>query len=151
VVGLLTHIRIAILVVEAEDRLARGKPNECWSMLEKVADLYGSTWPIKGLPGYVNLQAAVAALYVGRTDIARECASVAERVYRNNEQLPAADVTYLTYYAVMISRSAQAQEEKILPPSSQFYPALTEADVAQVNSRWRRKFPLVQVSPEDVP
>ncbi len=151
-VGLLAAIRLAVLLVEAEDRLARDKPEECWRLLEKAAALLDGTWPANDVPGHVNLQVGVAALNVGRFQLARECAAAAERSFRENEtKLPAEDAAYLIYYAVMISRMARTKLGESLPSASQFYPEMTEAEVRRVHSRWRTKFPLVQVPPTDVP
>lgn len=147
---MIAHLRATLLLVRAEEHLARGRPEACWRLLERVQSLLRNPWPTKALPAYVNLQVGMAALHVQRFELARACASMAERAFiENKEGLPAPDATYLRYYAVMISRLAQAKAGDAIQLGGQFYPTMREEDVDQVSSRWRRKFPLVQVPPQE--
>jgi hypothetical protein len=144
---LLKAVRVSVLLVEADDAMARDKPTKAWRMLQTIERVMGQNWPINGFPPDSNLVASRVALGNGHYRLAHECALEAERQLRNppdrTKYLPA-DRTYLIYYAVMLSRWARRDLGETLPDKVLYYPPMSDTDVESVDPRLRRQFPLVK-------
>jgi hypothetical protein len=143
---LITAIRCALLIDQAQHRAATGGYAAAAISLERIYDLIGVRMPSSEAPIELNLLAGLVALRLGRRGLAVECAALGVSQLRDGKgRYTPAERAHLEQYARQVGDRAAWEAGRPDPWCD--YPETPAPPHDRVSARLRSRFPLISDAP----